>query len=60
MASPRGTVLTNLEETAFWAKDGNMPVIASTATSRHVAGSGITASEVKYRRWALCDQAVMS
>ncbi len=60
MATLMGTVLTNLEQAAFWAEDGNMPVIPSTATSRHVAGSGVTAFETKYRRWALCDQAVMS
>ncbi len=49
MAIVMGTVLTNLEEPAFWAEDGDMPVIPSTATSRHVAGSGITASEMEDR-----------
>lgn len=29
-------LLTNLEETTFRAEDGNVPIIATTASSRHV------------------------
>ena len=41
-----GTVLTDLEETALRAEDGDVPVISGTTTSRHAAGFKVTACEL--------------